>query len=97
MRVVLLRGHEANVWDLASWERLTDRYDVEVLVTGSNLYSLDGLALPVRRPGIAETGNEASEENFARHGVAELEIGDSNDPNAAPALMQIGKLRVRAK
>ncbi|MFP3553368.1 type VI secretion system baseplate subunit TssK [Paraburkholderia sp. SIMBA_049] len=57
--------------------------------------TLVALALPVRRPGIAETGNEASEENFARHGVAELEIGDSNDPNAAPALMQIGKLRVR--
>ena len=57
--------------------------------------TLVALALPVRRPGIAETGNEASEENFARHRVAELEVGDSNDPNAAPALMQIGRLRVR--
>ncbi|SIT35783.1 conserved hypothetical protein [Paraburkholderia piptadeniae] len=57
--------------------------------------TLIALALPVRRPGIAETGNDGSEENFARHRVSELEIGDSNDPNAAPALMQIGKLRVR--
>jgi type VI secretion system protein ImpJ len=57
--------------------------------------TLVALALPVRRPGIAETGNEASEQNFARHRVAELEVGDSNDPNAAPALMQIGRLRVR--
>ncbi|MBN3761816.1 type VI secretion system baseplate subunit TssK [Burkholderia sp. Ac-20365] len=57
--------------------------------------TLVALALPVRRPGIAETGNEASGENFARHRVTELEVGDSNDPNAAPALMQIGKLRVR--
>ncbi|MBP0593965.1 type VI secretion system baseplate subunit TssK [Paraburkholderia sp. LEh10] len=53
------------------------------------------LALPVRRPGIAETGDDGSEENFARHRVSELEVGDSNDPNATPALMQIGKLRVR--
>ncbi|WP_109477186.1 type VI secretion system baseplate subunit TssK [Paraburkholderia sp. C35] len=57
--------------------------------------TLVALALPVRRPGIAETGNEASEENFARHRVTELEVNDSNDPNVAPALMQIGKLRVR--
>ncbi|MPW16813.1 type VI secretion system baseplate subunit TssK [Paraburkholderia sp. CNPSo 3157] len=57
--------------------------------------TLIALALPVRRPGIAETGNDGSEENFARHHVSELEVVDSNDPNAAPALMQIGKLRVR--
>jgi type VI secretion system protein ImpJ len=57
--------------------------------------TLVALALPVRRPGIAEIGNEASGENFARHSVGELEVGDSNDPNAAPALMQIGQLRVR--
>ncbi|HEV3425611.1 MAG TPA: type VI secretion system baseplate subunit TssK [Paraburkholderia sp.] len=53
------------------------------------------LALPVRRPGIAETGNEETGENFARHGIAELDVSDSNDPNASAALMQVGKLRVR--
>ncbi|MEM5342184.1 type VI secretion system baseplate subunit TssK [Paraburkholderia azotifigens] len=57
--------------------------------------TLVALALPVRRPGVAETGNEDSGENFARHRVAEREVDDSNDPNAEPALMQIGKLRVR--
>lgn len=53
------------------------------------------LALPVRRPGIAETGNGETEENFARHRIEELEVSDSNDPNAGTALMQLGKLRVR--
>ncbi|WP_118178751.1 type VI secretion system baseplate subunit TssK [Paraburkholderia phosphatilytica] len=53
------------------------------------------LALPVRRPGIAETGNAESGENFARHRIDEIDVSDSNDPNAGAALMQIGKLRVR--
>jgi glycosyltransferase involved in cell wall biosynthesis len=52
-RVVLLRGHSANVWDLRPWERLTDEFDVSVLVTGSNLNQVSGLDLeltPVRTP-----------------------------------------------
>ncbi|WP_179401425.1 type VI secretion system baseplate subunit TssK [Burkholderia guangdongensis] len=53
------------------------------------------LALPVRRPGVPETGNGDTEENFARHRIDELDVADSNDPNADAALMQIGKLRVR--
>jgi type VI secretion system protein ImpJ len=56
---------------------------------------LVALALPVRRPGVAETGNADTEENFARHRIAETDVPDSNDPNAGAALMQIGKLRVR--
>jgi glycosyltransferase involved in cell wall biosynthesis len=46
-RVVLLRGHSANPWDLRPWELLADRYDVRVLVTGSNAFDLGSLALPV--------------------------------------------------
>ncbi|WP_207000314.1 type VI secretion system baseplate subunit TssK [Trinickia mobilis] len=53
------------------------------------------LALPVRRPGIAETENEETGETFARHRVGELDVSDSNDPNGGAALLQIGKLRVR--
>ena len=52
-RVVLLRGHHANVWDLRPWERLRDAYDVAVLVTGSNVHQVEGLDLeviPVRSP-----------------------------------------------
>src|SRR5204862_6194957 len=46
-RVVLLRGHHANVWDLRPWELLQDEFDVRVLVTGSNLHQTAGLGLEV--------------------------------------------------
>jgi glycosyltransferase involved in cell wall biosynthesis len=46
-RVVLLRGHHANVWDLRPWERLRDSYDIAVLVTGSNVHQVEGLDLEV--------------------------------------------------
>ena len=46
-RVVLLRGQLANPWDLQPWEKLTDRFDVSVVVTGSNLYGLSPLDLPI--------------------------------------------------
>lgn len=60
---------------------------------------LVALALPVRRPGVPESagdgnGKDAGAENFARHRSAELDVADSNDPNATNALVQIGKLRV---
>lgn len=48
-RVLLLRGHDANPWDLRPWELLSGRYDVRVLVTGSNRFDLGSLALPVTR------------------------------------------------
>src|SRR5688500_873206 len=46
-RVVLLRGHNANPWDLRPWELLRDDFDVSVLVTGSNRYDLEDLDLEV--------------------------------------------------
>lgn len=48
-RVVLLRGHSANPWDLRPWELLRDDYDIRVLVTGSNPFDVSRLALPVER------------------------------------------------
>jgi glycosyltransferase involved in cell wall biosynthesis len=48
-RVVVLRGHNANPWDLRPWERLLEEFDVSVLVTGSNRYDLEDLGLPVVR------------------------------------------------
>jgi glycosyltransferase involved in cell wall biosynthesis len=48
-RVVLLRGHNANPWDLRPWERLREEFDVRVLVTGSNVFDLEDLDLPVIR------------------------------------------------
>ena len=50
-RVLLLRGHNANPWDLRPWELLRDELDVAVLVTGSNRFDLEDLALPVVRVG----------------------------------------------
>jgi glycosyltransferase involved in cell wall biosynthesis len=62
-RVVLLRGHHANVWDLRPWERLRDEYDVAVLVTGSNVHQVEGLDLeivPVSTPRDALPGTRVA-------------------------------------
>jgi glycosyltransferase involved in cell wall biosynthesis len=48
-RIVLLRGHNANPWDLRPWERLRGDFDVAVLVTGSNRFDLEDLDLEVVR------------------------------------------------
>jgi glycosyltransferase involved in cell wall biosynthesis len=48
-RVDLLRGHAANPWELRAWERLQDRFDVRVLVTGSNAFDTSTVRLPVER------------------------------------------------
>jgi glycosyltransferase involved in cell wall biosynthesis len=48
-RVVLLRGHNANPWDLRPWELLREDFDVSVLVTGSNRFDLEDLGLHVER------------------------------------------------
>lgn len=44
-RVVLLRGHNVNPWDLRPWELLADRFDVSVLLTPSNEFKTEGLDL----------------------------------------------------
>ena len=49
--VVILRGHNVNLWELAPWGLLADRFDVRVLVTGSNRFDVSSLGLrrePVR-------------------------------------------------
>jgi glycosyltransferase involved in cell wall biosynthesis len=50
-RVLVLRGHNANPWDLRPWELLRDEFEVSVLVTGSNRYDLEDLGVPVVRGG----------------------------------------------
>lgn len=50
-KVVVLRGHSANPWELRTWEELADRFDVSVLVTGSNRYDLRTLRLERTRVG----------------------------------------------
>jgi glycosyltransferase involved in cell wall biosynthesis len=68
-RVVLLRGHNVNVWDLRPLEGLRDEFDLAVLVTGSNVHKLDGLGLPrvdVRSPrDLLPTGRAAGAAAYA--------------------------------
>ncbi len=44
-RVVLLRGHSANPWELGAWEPLRDRFDITVAVTRHNLFDVSSLEL----------------------------------------------------
>lgn len=52
------------------------------------------LALPLRRMGIAETGDDPGRDNFARHRPLDYEAMDSNGLDNS-ALMQVGSLRLR--
>jgi glycosyltransferase involved in cell wall biosynthesis len=45
-RVVVLRGHSANVAELRAWEPLTDRYDLHVVTTSRADQRIDGLDVP---------------------------------------------------
>ncbi len=47
-RVVILRGHHANVGELRPWELLLDRFDVEVVTTARADQGLEGLRVPWR-------------------------------------------------
>lgn len=44
-RVDILRGHNANVWELRIWERLTEDFRIRALVTGSNLHEVGQLGI----------------------------------------------------
>lgn len=44
-RVLLLRGHSANPWELRAWEQLRGRFEVAVAVTRSNLHDVGGVGL----------------------------------------------------
>lgn len=48
-RVIVLRGHNANPWDLRPWEELADRFDVLCLVTGSNRFDVSTARVPRAR------------------------------------------------
>lgn len=47
-KVVLLRGSAVNPWELRSWGRLGDGYEVEVVAPRSNLHDLSALGIAVR-------------------------------------------------
>jgi glycosyltransferase involved in cell wall biosynthesis len=75
-RVVLLRGHNANVWDARPWEALADAYDVELLVTGSNLHETAGSevrTVAVRTPRDALPSGRAA--GAAAYAIGERYLG----------------------
>ncbi len=45
-RVVVLRGHHANIGELRPWELLRDRYEIEVVTTARADQQLEGLDVP---------------------------------------------------
>jgi glycosyltransferase involved in cell wall biosynthesis len=45
-RVVVLRGHHANIGELRTWELLLDRFDVQVVTTARADQSIEGLRVP---------------------------------------------------
>ena len=45
-RVVVLRGHHANTGELRPWERLLDRFDVEIVTTARADQGIEGLRVP---------------------------------------------------
>src|SRR3954452_23976163 len=56
-RVVILRGHNVNPWELRSWERLGPGYDVAVVVPEGNLYET---GLELERLPISTLGDRFS-------------------------------------
>jgi glycosyltransferase involved in cell wall biosynthesis len=45
-RVVVLRGHHANIGELRPWELLRDRFEIEIVTTARADQQLDGLDVP---------------------------------------------------
>jgi glycosyltransferase involved in cell wall biosynthesis len=48
-RVVVVRGHQANPWELRPWELLQDQFDVRYLQTGSTWFDPAQIDLPATR------------------------------------------------
>jgi glycosyltransferase involved in cell wall biosynthesis len=48
VRILVVRGHQANPWELRPWERLGDGYDVAYLQTRRHAFDTGGVALPSR-------------------------------------------------
>lgn len=75
-RVVLLRGHSANPWELRAWELLEDRFDVAVAVTGSNHYDVAGVGLDrIRVRSVRDGFPRGRAGDFATLAVGDRYIG----------------------
>lgn len=47
--MLVVRGHQANPWELRPWERLPERFEVTYLTTGRGWFDTGDVALPARR------------------------------------------------
>ncbi len=45
-RILVVRGHLVNPWELQPWALLPDRFDVAALLTGSNVFDTSDVPLP---------------------------------------------------
>jgi glycosyltransferase involved in cell wall biosynthesis len=45
-RVVILRGHQVNPWELRPWEELSETYDVRYLSSGAGWFDASSIRLP---------------------------------------------------
>jgi glycosyltransferase involved in cell wall biosynthesis len=76
-RVVILRGTAANPWDLRPWEKLTDSYEITVLVPANNDFDTDLVRL--RRVGVRTTGARLQSAGvvgrLAARGIGERYVG----------------------
>ena len=48
MKVLVVRGHQPNPWELRPWELLPERFEVAYLATESKWFETDGVSLPAR-------------------------------------------------
>jgi glycosyltransferase involved in cell wall biosynthesis len=71
-RVVVLRGHLVNPWELRPWALLPDRFDVSVLVTRSNAF--DTSDVPLRQLRV-----RALRDLLPRGRLGDLAMGVSGD------------------
>ena len=48
MKVLVVRGHQPNPWELRPWELLPERFEVSYLTTGSGWFDTGAVTLPAR-------------------------------------------------
>ena len=71
-RVVILRGHLVNPWELRPWKLLPDRFDVSCLVTGSNTFDVSDVPVQLTRV-------RALRDFLPRGRIGDLAMGASGD------------------
>ena len=71
-RVLVVRGHLVNPWELQPWALLPDRFDVASLVTGSNAFDTSDVPL-------AQIRVRARRDLFPRGRIGDIVMGFAGD------------------